>query len=970
MKKQLFRFLFILLICSTFSITNTKAQKISNEEISLRIASYKADVRGPYKDIRWFCPDGSFKSPQERCTEPGGVQRARYKDEIISLANSNHVFLGQILSTTPYADFWDESNNYSRIKQFQIEKYLIGVDKGWILRKAQYYRGAFQAEDEELWGLGFFNWLLADDAAIQTQFFLIRQACKDIPHNNDDNTKQKIRLNSKLISDSYPPFLDIRVKIHGQPDKSDIQKTKDFRRSHQEKMAAPDLKMMDDLITDLEKQYKAFDIQSLDRLIMKLPGGSSLRETLLHFQSNFKSSKNGFERIQLLSEILEKLRASILSVKTSSARLAVMDISIILEDLLFREAGEYKPATIKESLLYINQLGRASAGCGYLEVWEWKHLQKFLYDGSYDKMKQAEFMKLFESCRNIVEWGSSMFMAVYEDDIKLYSGFEPKTEGFLDDKIRSSILLQVGIQVSSLGDIMARYLPAGNRILDIAGQTSARGLNPGFAKGELVVVQGSIDDLVVEKDKIYIFNKPPSDLKPVAGIMTVSEGNPVSHVQLLARNLGIPNAVISMQNLDELKKYSGQHVFYAVSSKGVIVMKREKDMNEEEAKLFTKKERSENKISVPVEKIRLDNMRVLNLREVDASSSGIWCGPKAANLGQLKKLFPDNVVEGLVIPFGIFMQHMQIAMPGQQMTYWEYLQNIFEQSRMMRLSGVPEAEIESFELGELGIFREAIGRISLSKELIAELNQLFVTVFGKKMGEIPVFLRSDTNMEDLKDFTGAGLNLTLFNVISADAILKGIRDVWASPYTERSYKWRQRYLLNPENVFPSILIIPSVNVDYSGVLITKGISSGLMEDATAAFSRGAGGAVDGQAAETYLLKKAGKDILLLPAREPSYISLPASGGVKKEFTSFERGVLNDQNIASLREIGREIRNRLPGFGSKGPFDIELGFKDNKLWLFQVRPFVENKNAIGQIYLESLNPILNDKMIIELMHTIQ
>ena len=122
MKKQLFRFLFILLICSTFSITNTKAQKISNEEISLRIASYKADVRGPYKDIRWFCPDGSFKSPQERCTEPGGVQRARYKDEIISLANSNHVFLGQILSTTPYADFWDESNNYSRIKQFQIPR--------------------------------------------------------------------------------------------------------------------------------------------------------------------------------------------------------------------------------------------------------------------------------------------------------------------------------------------------------------------------------------------------------------------------------------------------------------------------------------------------------------------------------------------------------------------------------------------------------------------------------------------------------------------------------------------------------------------------------------------------------------------------------------------------------------------------------------------------------------------------------
>ena len=77
-------------------------------------------------------------------------------------------------------------------------------------------------------------------------------------------------------------------------------------------------------------------------------------------------------------------------------------------------------------------------------------------------------------------------------------------------------------------------------------------------------------------------------------------------------------------------------------------------------------------------------------------------------------------------------------------------------------------------------------------------------------------------MEDLKDFTGAGLNLTLFNVVDYETIIQGIRDVWASPYTERSYKWRQQYLLNPENVFPSILIIPSVDVDYSGVMVTRG----------------------------------------------------------------------------------------------------------------------------------------------------
>ena len=98
-------------------------------------------------------------------------------------------------------------------------------------------------------------------------------------------------------------------------------------------------------------------------------------------------------------------------------------------------------------------------------------------------------------------------------------------------------------------------------------------------------------------------------------------------------------------------------------------------------------------------------------------------------------------------------------------------------------------------------------------------------------------------MEDLKEFTGAGLNLTLFNIKKEQKILQGIKQVWASAYTERSFKWRQKYLLNPENVYPSILIIPSVDVDYSGVMITKGINAGTENDLTVAFSRGAGGAV-------------------------------------------------------------------------------------------------------------------------------
>jgi phosphoenolpyruvate synthase/pyruvate phosphate dikinase len=255
--------------------------------------------------------------------------------------------------------------------------------------------------------------------------------------------------------------------------------------------------------------------------------------------------------------------------------------------------------------------------------------------------------------------------------------------------------------------------------------------------------------------------------------------------------------------------------------------------------------------------------------------------------------------------------------------------------------------------------------MSLKKSFIDDLENNFNGVFGKALGDIPVFLRSDTNMEDLKDFTGAGLNLTIFNTLDKEKILQGIKDVWASPYTERSFKWRQKYLLNPENVYPSILVIPSVDVDYSGVMITKGINMGTEKDLTVAFSRGAGGAVDGQAAETHLITAQGS-LLLAPARDLYYNRLPTTGGTSREIATLEDPILNKGNIRQLRDFAITLRDILPKATKsdyKGAYDVELGFKDNKLWLFQIRPFVENKKAMGSAYLESITPkIQNDKKI--------
>ena len=943
-------------------------QKLDNEQLRQKVAAYKADPRGPYKDIRWFCKDGSVVPPKERCPQPGGVQRARYKDEVAALGKEYHLFLGQILSTTPKEDFWDAENYNSRLKQYQLGKYLQASDNGWILRRAQYYRGAFQVEDEENWGNEFFRWLLVQEEVLDKQYFLARQAARDIPHEGDNNRAQLIRALSKEISDAYAPFLDLRVKIHGQPEAADVPKVKAFRNQHQGKLGPELLKKMDNLIREMEAAYAPVNLKNLNRYVQQLPKDAAIRTRLNAFIQQYPGLASPAERAASLSAMMWDIREQTSNMNNGRACLALIDISLALEDILFKESTAWQPQKAEELLQKISSLSRAAAAAGFLEEWEWQKISGPVLAPPTGEASLKALNHYLELARRVVEWGTGMGRAVYGDVINLYGGFEPVAYGFLDDRIRGSVLLPLGQSVGQLGDFIARQSALSNEVMNISNQSHIRGLNPGYAFGELVVVDELQEDTPVDKDKIYVINRPPSGLKPVAGIATVSEGNLVSHVQLLARNLGIPNAVVSLQNLESLRSFNGQKVFYAVSPKGTVVMKPESRMTEEEKQLFTVRTRSENRISVPADKIELGRASILNLREVKASDSGKLCGPKAANLGQLKLMFPDQVVEGLVIPFGIFRNHLDQLMPGREVSYWEFLNGVFQKAAQQRESGASEETVEQFLLQELETLRQAIKNMPLRPDFEAGLRQAFLDTFGEKLGAVPVFLRSDTNMEDLKEFTGAGLNLTLFNVVDAEKILQGIKDVWASPYTERSYKWRQRYLLNPENVFPSILVIPSVDVEYSGVMITKGITTGELDDVTIAFSRGAGGAVDGQAAESYLLHHDGANELLAPAREPFYNRLPETGGTRRQAATFEQPILNSSNLEALRDLAAEVRRILPtapGIETEGPFDVELGFKDNKIWLFQVRPFVENKRAASSAYLDSITPDIPEEKIIAL-----
>jgi hypothetical protein len=113
------------------------------------IAAMKASDRGPFSSIKWFCKDGRLLAPKDyACAAKGqGWQHGEWNDRAKQLRAQGYriaTLLAGLDANRAVADK-DFPDFYA---QLLVEKFLVAADDGWVLRKARFYRGAVQEEDE------------------------------------------------------------------------------------------------------------------------------------------------------------------------------------------------------------------------------------------------------------------------------------------------------------------------------------------------------------------------------------------------------------------------------------------------------------------------------------------------------------------------------------------------------------------------------------------------------------------------------------------------------------------------------------------------------------------------------------------------------------------------------------------------------------------------------------------------------
>jgi len=941
------------------------AQAASAEERDISvyrgwIEDMKAAERGPFERIRWFCNDGTVLPPKAYACEPhgGGYQHGEWSDRTTELRHQGYLVANLLAGLKP-DEVLANPDVGDALAQMLIERYLVSADDGWIFRRALFYRGAIQEEDERKGARALLTSMASRQQWIGPRFASLRAAARLLPHGKDSASVQKVRQMSASLSDRDDDFKPLRAKIHGAPGAEDAERVRAYAATLPDSRRTPYLQLAD----EINRVYQAAPLgDDLRELASKYTAAPWLQELLGFAADAFGRDDSAANRFAVSGALLADLRNALPRIQAPAVRVEVLDLSLRVEAENFRASADLRQqlesASRLQRLEYLRAAGHAAYGTGVVNERLLAELDEALMTIGAQSISLGLYLEELGYLGRVPGWGTQALRMHFYESMEKLAEIEPRAMLFIQDQLRGSPLLFFSQVLDTLSRDASRLAGVEHRLFDETIGVGFTALNPGLASGVLHVEPDLSNLENFRADGIYLLPETVSDLPPIAGILTEGEGNPLSHVQLLARNLGIPNVTVDASLRAKLEAHEGERVVLAVSSSGLVELDAWDDRWQG---VFEDANAAQGvRIEPDLEKLDLSVRRFVSLDDLRASDSGRIVGPKAAKLGELRAHYRPHVSRGVAIPFGLFRQEaLEQPHPGGG-TVFDWMVRSYRE-----LEQIPAGEPARARKAEA--FRAELYDIIVSTKPSDGFQQALRAAMRETFGaaEPPgVFVRSDTNVEDLAGFTGAGLNLTLPNVVGFDNLLKSIARVWASPFTARAFAWRQSHMARPEHVYTSILLLESVASDKSGVLVTQDIDTGDRNVISVAVNEGLGGAVDGQAAESLRIPLDGSHLRVLATATAPWRRVPdPAGGLQFLPTSGSNTVLQPAEIDRLIEFARGLPERFPPItddeGNPAPADVEFGFVAGKLQLFQLRPFLESKLARGIGYLYEMEARLTD-----------
>jgi hypothetical protein len=497
-----------------------------------------------------------------------------------------------------------------------------------------------------------------------------------------------------------------------------------------------------------------------------------------------------------------------------------------------------------------------------------------------------------------------------DDQIKLAS-----------DLINKSFFTEVAFKPNSSRQEDASASLGLHRVLqtEISKEQDYQALNVAKTLGRIHVIPKLDEHVEIGSNEILVLDEVPVQLPPVAGIITGRPSTPLSHINLLAKGWGVPNAYI--KNAQELfKQYNGWWVEFDVRRDAYTIKRADNSALDEYQK------RLKERLDVMKPRYDLSVTRLANLSEQRASSV-IAYGAKSANLGELTHAHLPGIAipPGFTIPFFYYDAFLR--------------ENKLDNAIYAMLNDQKFVHDPAYRRAFLTKMRERFEQGKIDPQVRAELLRRLHAEFAGK----GVFVRSSTNSEDLPNFNGAGLYNTVPNVRGDDEFIAAIKNVWASVWNFEAYEARERAGIEHTKIFMAVLVQEGINSESSGVMITADPFNrevNLDNQGTVYISakRGLGmKVVEGQKiAEQVVFRPRSNAVQVLTrSEEDSLLTFDANGGIKEIPISGERAVLTDEVVRRLAAAAANIKRLFHGKDQ----DIEWAYMKGQIYIVQSRPFI-------------------------------